>query len=57
VVLDRPLTDAETEQAIALVRRLLGHPFDVAIVAVEAIARGPAGKFEEFLSLLPAEPG
>jgi hypothetical protein len=35
------------------VRRALGFPYDVAIVAVDAIERGPTGKFEEFLSLLP----
>ncbi|MEX1995071.1 MAG: hypothetical protein WD929_10430 [Steroidobacteraceae bacterium] len=52
-VLDRPMTEAETEQAIEVVRETLGHPYRVTIVAVDAIARGPTGKFEEFLSLLP----
>jgi phenylacetate-CoA ligase len=56
VVLDRPLADAEREQAIAFVRRVLGYPFDVGIVVVERIERGPTGKFEEFLSRLPGEP-
>jgi phenylacetate-CoA ligase len=53
VVLERPLTAAETQQAIDIVRETLGFPYRVEIVAVEAIARGPTGKFEEFLSLLP----
>ncbi len=53
VVLDRPLTVAETQQAIDVVRETLGFLYRVNVVAVEAIARGPTGKFEEFLSLLP----
>ncbi len=53
VVLDRALTPAETEQARAIVRETLGHPYRVEIVPVRDIARGPTGKFEEFLSLLP----
>ncbi len=53
VVLERPLTVAETQQAIDIVRETLGFPYRVDIIAVEAIARGPTGKFEEFLSLLP----
>ena len=53
VVLDRPLTDAESAQAVSFVRRELGFPFDVSVVRVETIERGPTGKFEEFLSLLP----
>jgi phenylacetate-CoA ligase len=53
VVLDRPLTDVENQKAIDFVRRALGFPYEVAIVAVDAIERGPTGKFEEFLSLLP----
>jgi len=53
VVLDRPLTGVENKAAIDFVRRALGFPFEVAIVAVDVIERGPTGKFEEFLSLLP----
>jgi phenylacetate-CoA ligase len=56
VVLDRPLTEVETRSAVRFVQRALGHPFDVGIVAVDAIERGPTGKFEEFLSLLPEGP-
>ena len=53
VVLDRPLTDVEGKKAIDFVRRALGFPYEVSIVAVDAIERGPTGKFEEFLSLVP----
>jgi phenylacetate-CoA ligase len=53
VVLDRPLTAADTQLATDTVCKALGYPYRVEIIAVEAIARGPTGKFEEFLSLLP----
>ena len=53
VVLDRPLTEAETQQATDVVREILGFPYRVTVVAVGEIARGPTGKFQEFLSLLP----
>jgi phenylacetate-CoA ligase len=52
VVLDCPLTDAETRQANDVVRETLGFLYRVTVVAVDEIARGPTGKFEEFLSLL-----
>ena len=52
VVLLRPLTPAEEQQAIDLVRRALGYPFEILITPVAAIERGPGGKFEEFLSLI-----
>lgn len=54
LVLNRPLTEDETNQAVELVRAALGYPFQVEITPVSEIARGPTGKFEEFLSLLPA---
>jgi phenylacetate-CoA ligase len=53
VVLDRPFTDGERRAAITIVQQTLGHPFDVDIVVVDQIERGPTLKFEEFLSLLP----
>ncbi len=55
-VLDRPLTEPETELAKQTVCDTLGHPYCVSIVPVEAIARGPTGKFEEFISLLEQPP-
>lgn len=53
VVLDRPLTDEETALAADTVRQTLRHPYRVEVVPLAAIARGPTGKFEEFISLLP----
>lgn len=52
VVLERPLSQAEEQQAIELVRKALGYPFEVLITPVAAIERGPGGKFEEFRSEL-----
>ena len=56
VVLDRPLTEAEMQQAADIVRETLGFPYRVTVVPVDEIARGPTGKFQEFLSLLPEGP-
>ena len=53
VVLSRPLTAEETSEARQKVRDMLKYPFEVVIVPMAEIARGPTGKFEEFLSLLP----
>lgn len=53
VVLNQPLTEEEHDQAVEFVRKALGYPFRVEIVPVNEIERGPTGKFEEFLSLLP----
>jgi hypothetical protein len=53
VVLDRPLTEAETCQAADVVRETLGFPYHVTVVPMDEIERGPTGKFQEFLSLLP----
>ena len=52
-VLNQPLTEEEHNQAVEFVRKALGYPFRVEIVPVNEIERGPTGKFEEFLSLLP----
>ena len=58
-VLDRPLTAAETQQAADVVCETLGYPYRVTVVPMDEIPRGPTGKFQEFLSLLPdgADPG
>jgi phenylacetate-CoA ligase len=53
VILDRPLTEAETQLAADVVRETLGFPYRVTVVPMDEIARGPTGKFQEFLSLLP----
>jgi phenylacetate-CoA ligase len=52
VVLERPLSESEKEEATRCVRHVLGYPFEVEIARVDQIERGPTGKFEEFLSLL-----
>jgi phenylacetate-CoA ligase len=52
VVLARPLSESEKEEATRLARLALGYPFKVDIVPVNQIERGPTGKFEEFLSQL-----
>ena len=52
-VLDRPLTAGETQQAAEVVCETLGFAYRVTVVPVDEIARGPTGKFQEFLSLLP----
>ena len=51
-VLSRPLERAEIVDALACTRLALGYPFEVTLVPVAEIPRGPTGKFEEFLSLL-----
>jgi phenylacetate-CoA ligase len=53
LVLSRPLTGDEEQQATGIAQQLLKHPFNIVIVPVESIPRGPTGKFEEFLSQLP----
>jgi phenylacetate-CoA ligase len=53
LLLNRPLTEEERSQVVECVRTALGYPFRVEIVPVPEIRRGPTGKFEEFLSLLP----
>jgi phenylacetate-CoA ligase len=55
VVLNAPLTAEEEARAEVLVREALGYPFEVEITPVAEIARGPSGKYEEFLSLLPTD--
>jgi phenylacetate-CoA ligase len=45
--------DASARAALTdVLRSALGHPFDVEIEAVDALSRSPAGKLEEFVSLV-----
>lgn len=53
VVLSRALQPADEDALREAVRATLGHPYEIEITPVAAIARGAGGKFEEFLSLLP----
>ena len=52
VKLSRPLDTDLREQLVRTVRRTLAYPFEVDIVQVDSIERGPGGKFEEFVSRL-----
>ncbi|MDP2324420.1 MAG: phenylacetate--CoA ligase family protein, partial [Gammaproteobacteria bacterium] len=54
VVCSRPLNALETEDAVNRTRQALGYAFQVSIVPVDVIPRGPTGKYEEFLSLVDA---
>jgi phenylacetate-CoA ligase len=56
LVCERPLTDEERGQVTAIIRHGLEFDFNVDVVAVDRIERGPTGKYEQFLSLLPAAP-
>jgi phenylacetate-CoA ligase len=55
VVLSRDLSAEEIADAVQKARQCLGYPFQVTVVPVAEIPRGPTGKFEEFLSLV--DPG
>jgi phenylacetate-CoA ligase len=55
VVCSRALSAADIAEAVAKTRRALGYPFEVLVVPVDSIPRGPTGKFEEFLSLLGSD--
>lgn len=54
LVTERPFTADEEAAAVERVRSLLGYPYRVVLRPVEAIGRGPTGKYEDFLSELPA---
>jgi hypothetical protein len=48
-----PLSREQEQALTAAVQRSLGHPFEVRFAFTEgALARGPSGKFEEFVSKL-----
>ena len=51
-VCSRVLSPEETADAVVKAREALGYPFEVSIVPMDEISRGPTGKFEEFLSLV-----
>lgn len=52
IVTERPLTESEIAALVGVVREALGHPFEIRLVYVSEIPRGPGGKFEEFLSAI-----
>lgn len=56
----RPLSEAERETARALLRRVLGHPFEIFVTETERIDWGTRWKREDFVRLdtpRPAAPG
>lgn len=52
LVAKRPLSETECTALVDVVRQALGYPFEVRLVYVSEIPRGPGGKFEEFLTAL-----
>jgi hypothetical protein len=54
-VMDRTLTEAESDELRNALAEALGYPFAVRLTRVDRIERQKGGKFEEFLSLLPNE--
>jgi len=56
LVVERPLTAKEETDLADHLRQAVGYPFRIAFSYYEQeIPRGPGGKFEEFLCLLPEE--
>lgn len=51
-VMDRELTEAERVAAGRALGEMLGYPFRVDFSRVDALERGPGGKYEDFVSLL-----
>lgn len=52
-VMERPLTPEEQNRLEKLLAERLGHAFFIRWQQVDAIERGPGGKYEDFVSLLP----
>ena len=50
LVADRPVSESEEAQLSEIIRSELGHPFALSFSYVDAIPRGPGGKFEDFRS-------
>lgn len=54
VAADRPLTGEQRDWLVGVVRKRLGHPFQIDIEQVEGeIPKGPNGKFHEFMCMVP----
>jgi phenylacetate-CoA ligase len=53
VVAEPPLTAEDEARLRAIVLARIGHPFEIDFVPVDAIPRGPGGKYEDFASELP----
>ncbi len=50
--MNQPLRLDERDEVVKKVQSALGYRYEVTIVTVAALERGPTGKFEEFLSLI-----
>lgn len=57
VVRPDPLTAEEQQQATRYLQQTLDHPFRFDFRHVDEIARGPGGKFEDFVCRIPREGG
>lgn len=55
LVAHRPLTAAEEAQMRGWLHQGMDHKFDLSFTYVDDIPRGPGGKFQDFLSLLPQD--
>jgi len=53
VVVDRPLEPDDEALAVAKARSMLGEDFRIVVRTVDALPRGPGGKYEDFVALLP----
>ncbi len=53
LVLERSLSAEEQAEAAELTRKAFRYPFKIVLREMDALERGPTGKFEEFLSQLP----
>lgn len=54
LVVTRQPTDAEEAALRAMIRHHLGHDFAIAFTYHPALARGPGGKYEDFICRVPA---
>ena len=58
LVVERPLTEKQEADLADLLRHAVSYPFRIAFAYFEGeIPRGPGGKFEEFLCMLPDDAG
>ena len=53
---EQPLSAREEARLLEYIQDWAGPAFKVGLRIVESIPRGPGGKFEEFMSLIPANP-
>ncbi|GJM13909.1 MAG: adenylyltransferase [Pseudohongiella sp.] len=54
LVIDQKLTEAQEAEIRAILRERLAHPFNIRLSYHKALSRSAGGKFEDFVSMLPA---